>query len=373
MEEIMLEGRKALLSIKPYVPGKPIEEVERELGITNVVKMASNENPLGPSPDAVLAIRDAAEKAYLYPDGSCHYLRQELGEYLGVGPNQLIVGNGSDEILKLLAEAYVNDGDETIMAQPSFSEYDFATQLMGGTTVMVPTRDFTHDLQAMADAITERTRIIFICNPNNPTGTIVTRQEMDAFMERVPARVLVVFDEAYFEYVEHPEYASGLAYVLAGRPNVIVLRTFSKVYGLAGLRVGYGVAVPQLIEWISRTREPFNVNLIAQAAARASLKDPLQVTKSREVNHKGKLYLYQRFQQMGLKYVPTQANFILVDTGHPSRQVFQAMLKAGVIVRTGDIFGLDTFIRVTIGTERQNQRMADTLAGVLAVLNERQA
>lgn len=363
-----VEGRQALAGIKPYVPGKPIEEVERELGISNVIKLASNENPLGPSPDAVVAIREIGEKVYLYPDGACHYLRQAVADHLRLTPAHLIIGNGSDEILKLIAEAYLEPDDEIIMADPSFSEYEFVARVMGAGVVKVPTRDFRHDLEAMAGKITERTKLIFVCNPNNPTGTIVSRQEVEAFLSKVPPGVVVIFDEAYHEYVSDAGYPASLEYIENGRSNVIVLRTFSKIYGLAGLRVGYGVAVPEVIAWINRAREPFNVNIVAQAAALAALKDQLHVDHSRRVNEEGKSYLYGRFDEMGLSYVPTEANFILVNVRADSRQVFREMLQEGVIIRTGDIFGLDQWIRVTIGTRRQNQRFADTLDRVLSKL-----
>ncbi|KUK12337.1 MAG: Histidinol-phosphate aminotransferase [Moorella sp. 60_41] len=358
--------REAILDIKPYVPGKPIEEVQRELGIKDVIKLASNENPLGPSPDAVMAIREAAEKIYLYPDGNCYYLKQALAAKLDVGEDQLIVGNGTDEILKLLGEAFVDPGDEVVVADPTFSEYEFAAQVMGGRVMKVPCRDFRLDLEAMAGAVSPRTRLIFVCNPNNPTGTIVSRDELDSFLDRVPPRILVVLDEAYYEYVTSPEYPDSLAYVRGGRPNVIVLRTFSKIYGLAGLRVGYGIAHPEIINSLNRVREPFNVNSLAQIAARAALDDEAHVGKSKEVNNEGKEFLYEQFRALGLKYVPTESNFIFVDIGRDSREVFKKMLAKGVIVRTGDIFGFTTFLRITIGTRRQNQRFIDVLREVLS-------
>lgn len=366
MDKLAPRCREAILEIKPYVPGKPIEEVQRELGIKDVIKLASNENPLGPSPDAVMALREAVEKVYLYPDGNCYYLKEALAAKLGVSPEQLIIGNGTDEILVMLAEAFVDPGEEIIVADPTFSEYEFAAQVMGGRAVKVPCRDFRHDLEAMAAALTPRTRLIFVCNPNNPTGTIVERQELDDFLAKVPSHVLVVLDEAYNEYVTSPAYPDTLAYVRAGRPNIIVLRTFSKIYGLAGLRVGYGVSHPEIIRALNRVREPFNVNFLAQVAAMAALKDEYHVAKSQEVNTEGKEFLYQQFQALGLNYVPTEANFIFVDIGRDSREVFASLLRKGVIVRTGDIFGYPTFLRITIGTRRQNQRLIEALREVLA-------
>ncbi|WXJ83782.1 Histidinol-phosphate aminotransferase [Moorella thermoacetica] len=358
--------REAILSIKPYVPGKPIEEVQRELGVKDVIKLASNENPLGPSPDAVQALQEASDRIFLYPDGNCYYLKEALAAKLGVKQENLIIGNGTDEILKMLAETYINPGDEIVVADPTFSEYEFAAQVMGGRAIKVPTRNFRHDLAAMAAAITPRTRLVFVCNPNNPTGTIVGQAALDGFLKQVPPSVVVVLDEAYSDYVTAEHYPNSLAYVRAGRANVIILRTFSKIYGLAGLRVGYGVAVPEIIRDLNRVREPFNVNLLAQVAAVAALKDEAHVGKSREVNSEGKDYLYSQFESLGLKYVPTEANFIFVDIQRDSREVFRQLLQKGVIVRTGDIFGYDTFLRVTIGTRRQNETFIRALREILA-------
>ncbi|GAW91266.1 histidinol-phosphate transaminase [Calderihabitans maritimus] len=362
--------REAIEEIKPYVPGKPIEEVERELGITNVIKLASNENPLGPSPEAVEAMRNMAEKVHMYPDGNCYYLKRRLASMFGLTKNNFIIGNGSDEILKLIAETFIKEGDEAIIANPTFSEYTFATQLMGGKCVYVDLKDFRYDLPAMADRITDRTKLIFVCNPNNPTGTIVTASEVEDFMRRVPEEVIVVFDEAYWEYVTSEDYPDTLEYVKKGKKNVIILRTFSKVYGLAGLRIGYGMANSELIEWINRAREPFNVNSIAQAAALAALEDQVHVRKSININNESKEWLYRKLEEIGLSYVPTEANFMLINVKHDSRQVFQKLLERGVIVRTGDIFGLDQYIRVTIGTLNQNERFIEALQEVLKELEQ---
>ncbi|MFA5536385.1 MAG: histidinol-phosphate transaminase [Bacillota bacterium] len=355
-------ARQALTNIKPYVPGKPIEEVKREYGLKDVIKLASNENPLGPSPRAVKAIRGFLEEINLYPDGSCYNLTKDLGDLLGMEPSSLIIGNGSDEILKLLAETFINEGDEAIMAEPSFSEYDFCVNLMAGKMIKVPVdRDYVHDLAQMAAAITDKTKLIFICNPNNPTGTIASGDRIKEFMERVPDNVIVVFDEAYFEYVNDPDYSSGLDYVKEGRKNVIVLRTFSKVYGLSGLRIGYGIANPGLIEWVSRAREPFNVNSLAQIGAEAALGDEGFLTESLSLNEQGKKYLYQEFRQRDLDYIPTQANFIFVDLKVDSKKVFKRLLEQGVIIRTGDIFGYPDYIRVTIGKQAENERFIRAL------------
>lgn len=354
--------RQALTGIKPYVPGKPIEEVQREFGLTDVIKLASNENPFGPSPAAVEALKNSLTSVNLYPDGSHYQLRQELAEFHGLDADCFIVGNGSDEVLKLLAETFISEGDEGIMADPSFSEYDFAVTLMGGKMVKVPVdENFGLDLQAMAGAINDRTKLIFLCNPNNPTGTIVSGQEIEAFLEKVPENIVVVFDEAYYEYVEDSGYRSGLEFLKEGRKNVIVLRTFSKIYGLSGLRVGYGMAQPDLIQWVNRAREPFNVNSLAQLGARAALKDTEYVTKSGRLNREGREYIYREFQTRGIKYVPSHSNFIFADVGVDSKALFASMLKKGVIIRTGDIFGYPTFIRVTVGTPEENKRFIAAL------------
>lgn len=360
-------ARKTIFHINPYVPGKPIEEVEREFGITGVIKLASNENPLGPSPMAVKALRDAIDKVNLYPDGNCYYLKQDLAAGLGCSEDQLIIGNGSDEVLKLIAEAFLDPGDEIIFAQPTFSEYEFVSRVMDAVPVAVPvTSNFDHDLQAMAARINSRTKIVFICNPNNPTGNIVTKDELEDFLQAIPDRVLVILDEAYYEYVVDHTYPDSLMYVKEGR-KLISLRTFAKIYGLAGLRIGYGVSSPEIIALINRVKEPFNVNYLAQIAARAALQDIEHLRRSRELVVSGRSFLYAAFDRLGLKYVPTQANFIFVDIGVDSREAFPVLLKEGMIVRTGDIFGFPNFIRVTIGTLEQNQRFIQTLQKVLGL------
>ncbi|NSW83402.1 MAG: histidinol-phosphate transaminase [Syntrophothermus sp.] len=357
-------ARKEIFSLKPYVPGKPIEEVERELGLKDIVKMASNENPLGPSPRAQEAVVNAAKDLNLYPDGNCFYLKEKLAEKFDRSQDCFMIGNGSDELLRLITETFVQPSDEVIYGDPSFSEYEFMTCVMGGKVKPVRLANFTYDLQAMKAAVTENTKIIYVCNPNNPTGTVVTREQLEKFMESLDEDILVVFDEAYYEYVDDPEFQSGLEYLDRGY-NVIVLRTFSKIYGLAGLRIGYGISTPEIVAAVNRVREPFNVNLVAQKAAVAALEDEEHLTRSREINRQGKEYLYRELQAMGLRYVPTQANFIFLDTGQDCRQVFQQLLRQGVIVRTGDIFGYPTYIRVTVGTDEQNLRFISSLKRVL--------
>jgi histidinol-phosphate aminotransferase len=358
-------ARANVLRLRPYVPGKPIEEVEREYGIRNAVKLASNENPLGPSPLAIEAIRAAAAEVALYPDGSCYALTRELAEHWGVAPENLILGNGSDEIIHYLGIAFLRPGDEVLTAHPSFVRYESAAILNEATCVAVSLRDYRYDLPAMAQRLSPRTRLVFIANPNNPTGTIVSRAELERFLDAVPPHAVVVMDEAYYEYVDSTDYPQCWEYVKEGR-NLVILRTFSKIYGLAGLRVGYGMARPDLIHVLHQVREPFNVNLVAQAAARASLQDNNQVTRSRSVNRAGKGYLTEQLGRLGLMVVPSEANFVLVDLGRPGQAVFEALLRRGVIVRTLDLYGLPTHLRVTVGTLEENERFVGELRSVLA-------
>jgi histidinol-phosphate aminotransferase len=357
-------ARQEIFKIKPYVPGKPVEEVERELGIRDVIKLASNENPLGPSPRAVEALRSAVGQVHFYPDGNCYYLKQALAAKLNQAPEEFMVGNGSDELLTLLAQAFLRPGEEIIMGDPSFSEYDFAAKIMGGEVIKVPLKNFTHDLKAMAEQVSPLTKMIFVCNPNNPTGTMVPQAEVTAFMKAVPEDVLVIFDEAYFEYVDDPHYPDSLQYVREGR-NAIVLRTFSKVYGLAGLRIGYGIAPEKIISAVNRVREPFNVNLLAQKAALAALEDVEFVERSKAMNREEKERLYGALAKLNLRYIPSQANFIFIDAGLDCQVLFKKLLLKGVIVRTGDIFGYPTFIRLTVGRPAENAKFLRCLQEVL--------
>ena len=354
-------ARPEIFTLKPYVPGKPIEEVKRELGLEDVIKLASNENPLGPSPLAMAAVAAALPELNLYPDASCYLLKQKLAGHLSVDADEILVGNGSDELLMMLATAFLNRGDQVIYCTPTFSEYEFTAKIMGAECLEVPLADFTYDLEGILAAVNERTKMVYICNPNNPTGTIVSPSALQRLMDRVPEQVLVVFDEAYGEYAESPEFISGYRYVREGR-NAIVLRTLSKIYGLAGLRIGYALTTSDIAAAVERIRAPFNINNLAQVGARAALDDSGHLQRSRELNRQGKHYLYESFAKMGLFYVPTEANFIFLDTGRSCREVFQSLLEKGVIIRTGDVFGHPDFIRVTIGTAEQNQRFIESLA-----------
>ncbi|MGQ9609242.1 MAG: histidinol-phosphate transaminase [bacterium] len=360
-------AKEGVLSIRPYEPGKPIEEVSRELGIPeqDIIKLASNENPIGPSPLGIKAIIDCADQVNLYPDGDCYYLKNDLAEYLKVKPENLIMGNGSNDVLQIIADTFITPDDEVIYSRHAFVVYSLVTQVADAKAVIVDMKDYTHDLQAMADAITDKTKVIFIANPNNPTGTMVTSEQVEQFMKRVPDDVVVVFDEAYYEYVTRSDYPQTLKYIQDGR-TVITLRTFSKIYGLAGLRVGYGITRPDIVEVLNKVRQPFNVSMVAQAAARASLKDKEHVAKSIKINSEGKEFLYKELEKMGLDYVPTEANFILIHVGRSGTEVMSKMLKKGVIVRPVGGYELPNSIRVTIGTPQQNQKFISALKEVIS-------
>ncbi len=357
-------ARQEIFKLKPYIPGKPIEEVKRELGIDNIIKMASNENPLGPSPLALQAITEILPEIYLYPDANCFELKQRLADFYQITAEHLLIGNGSDELLKLLAEAFICPGDQVIFAQPTFSEYEFVSLIMGAECIKVPLKDYALDLEAILKAITPITKIIFICNPNNPSGTMLDAAAIHQFMEQVPDDIIVIFDEAYCEYVESPDFPVSLDYVRQGR-NVIISRTFSKIYGLAALRVGYAITTPAIAQAIETVMEPFNVNSLAQAGALAALDDKQHVAQSQALNRAGKKYLYAEFERLGLQYVPTQANFILVDCGCDCQSIFRVLLQQGIIVRTCDHFGFPHSIRVTIGKPEDNQRFIKSLEKVL--------
>lgn len=359
-----MDPKPGIETIHPYQGGKPIDEVQREFGIDDIIKLASNENPLGPSPLAKEAIKRVATKVNLYPDGNAYYFKNELAEHLGVAPNYLIFGNGSNDVLQIVGETYISPGDEVIYSESAFVVYMVVSKICGAKSVVTPRRGYAHDLDAMADAITDATKVIFIANPNNPTGTMVTKDETERLMARVPDDVLVVFDEAYYEYVERPDYPQTLPYVEEGR-NVIITRTFSKIYGLAGLRIGYGIAKPETIEMMNRVRQPFNCNLIAQAAGRAALNDVNHVRRSLKLNAAGKVYLYERLARFGLEYVETEGNFILVQLGRPGQEVADALMRKGVIVRPMTAYGFPDAVRVTIGTSDENKRFIAALQEVL--------
>lgn len=350
-----------IVALSPYVPGKPVEELQRELGLARVIKLASNENPLGPSPKALAVLNDSAATLHRYPDGGAFKLREALADRWKVTSDHIILGNGSDEVLGLLARTFLSPGDEAVMADHTFVIYKMEVMAAHGKAVTVPLTQWRHDLPAMADAITPRTKLLFVCNPNNPTGTMVSSEEVKRLMARVPEQVIVVFDEAYFEYVRSSEFPDTMAYVRQGR-NAIVLRTFSKIYGLAGLRIGYGVTTPEITNLLNRVRPPFNANSMAQRAALAALSDDEHVAKSRTVNEAGMEQVSTGLRQLGFEPVPSEANFLYFDVGKDGREVFEALLREGVIVR--HIEG--RMLRVTIGQEEENVAFLAALKRVLS-------
>jgi histidinol-phosphate aminotransferase len=359
-EREMIMVSENIKNITPYTPGKPIEELERELGISGSIKLASNENPLGPSPKAVAAIKRALAGLNRYPDGSGYYLSQALAKKYDADISQIILGNGSNELIELAVRTFVQPGDEVISADPSFVVYKMITQAAGGTNVVVPLKDSRHDLDAMADRITEKTKIVFIANPNNPTGTMNRSAEMDRFMNRVPDHVIVAVDEAYYEYVTRADYPDSLDYLKAAK-NVLALRTFSKIYGLAGLRIGYGITTPEIAELMNKVRQPFNTNSLGQIGAVAALADRKHVEKSIAINSEGKQFLYQSLDRLGMSYLPTETNFILFESPFDGRELYNTLLKTGVIIRP--LGGKK--LRVTIGLPDENKRFVNELEKII--------
>lgn len=349
-----------IAALSPYVPGKPIEELQRELALSRVIKLASNENALGPSPKALAVINEHTATLHRYPDGGAFRLREALADRWKVSSNQIVLGNGSDEILGLLARTFLSPGDEAVMADQTFVIYRMEVTAAHGKPVTVPLKQWRHDVASMADAVTERTRLLFLCNPNNPTGTMVSADEVTQLLARIPEQVVVVFDEAYFEYVRSSEFPDSMAYVRQGR-NAIVLRTFSKIYGLAGLRIGYGVTTAEIANYLERVRPPFNANSIAQHAALAALRDDEHVARSRGVNQTGMEQMIEGLRAMGLQPIPSEANFVYFDVGRDGRQVFDALLRQGVIIRHID----GRMVRVTIGQREENREFLDALVRVL--------
>jgi len=363
VESIWDRANPQLRDLVVYQPGKPIEETARELGCepTEIIKLASNENPLGPSPKAVAAMREAIEDAHLYPDGGAFYLRNAIAKKLNVTPDHIIPGNGSNEIIELLAHAFLERGDAVVTSEHAFVAYKIIARVFGAETIEAPSRDYAHDLDAMFGAVTERTEIIFIANPNNPTGTLLSGDAIESFMARVPAHLIVVFDEAYYEFVER--MPDTLHYVRDGR-NVVVLRTFSKIHGLASVRVGYGIARPELVEALHKTREPFNVNGIGQIGALAALGDEEHQRKTKELTDEGRSYFEKEFAAMGLEFIPSAANFVLVNVGD-GLAVFRALLERKVIVRAMKGYNLPEWVRITIGTMEQNRKCVEALREVM--------
>ncbi len=348
----------------PYVPGKPVEELERELGIRDAIKIASNENPVGPSPLAIRAVAESLSKINRYPDGDAFYLKHKLAERLGVKPENLVFGNGSNEVIEIVARTFMKPDNEAVMGEFAFIVFPIVTQAVGAKAIISPMPDLTHNLRDMFERITPKTKAVFIANPNNPTGTMVKRDEVEWFLDRIPPGVIVVIDEAYCDYIDDPEYPDSLNYHSLGKP-VVTVRTFSKIYGLAGLRIGYGVASEEMISYMNRVREPFNVNSLAQVAAFAALDDREHVKRSKEINREGLKYLTKELKKINLPFAPSFTNFILVDLERDSLPVYNALLKEGVIVRPVGGYGLKTHVRVTVGLPEENEKFIKAIKKVL--------
>ena len=357
-------ANRDILTLQPYQAGKPIEELQRELGVSDVIKLASNENPRGPGPAVHAAMARAATTLSRYPDGSGYRLKHALAKHLGVDAQRISLGNGSNDVLELVARVALSPGCEGIVSAHAFVVYPLAVIAHGGTLVTVPAQNWTHDLGAMADAVTKATRIMFVANPNNPTGTWVGRRELTAFLDRIPEHVVTVLDEAYFEYLQHPDYPNGIE--LQGRyPNLVVTRTFSKIYGLAGMRVGYCVSHPDIADLLNRVRQPFNVSSLALECAEAALGDQEFVRRSREINDEGMEQLRRGLDQLGVPYIPSGGNFLCVDLRRPAAPTYDALLRLGVIVRPIAGYGMPNHLRVTVGLHEENARFLDALARVI--------
>lgn len=352
-------------ALVPYPPGKPIDELTREYGIGQVIKLASNENPLGPSPGAVAAIERELHNLHRYPDGSGYYLKSALGLRLGVDPGRIFLGNGSNEIIELALKTFLAPGDEVLTPFPSFLMYSKTVQALGGKNRFIPLKRQRVDLKGLLAGLGPRTRALIVCNPNNPTGTIVLKREWERFLEQVPPRVLILLDEAYIDFVDDPHCPLGTDY-LESEKNLLVIRTFSKAYGLAGLRVGYGIARPDLTDLMNRVRQPFNVNSLALAGALGALGDEAFYHKTLKVIQQGKFFLEAGLQSLGLPFVPSQTNFILVKVPVPAQELYESLLRRGVIIRSMKSFGLDRHIRINVGLPAENRKFLQALGEVLS-------
>ncbi len=362
----MIKPNSFVGDLIPYVPGKPVEELEREIGITDAVKIASNENPLGPSLLAEKAISEALHNLHRYPDGDAYYLKNKLAGKLGVEPDTIIFGNGSNDVIDIAARTYMEPGDEAIFGEYAFIVYPIVTKAVGAKAVVSPMPDYTHDLRDMHSRITEKTRIIFIANPNNPTGTMVRRDEFDWFIDNVPGDILVLIDEAYFEYVDDTDYPNSLEYQNLGK-SILTVRTFSKIYGLAGMRLGYGVAHKDIVSHMHKVRHPFNSNSLAQIGAIAALDDKEHIEMTKRTNAQGIEYVCGELGKLDIPYTPSFTNFVLIDLGDDPMPVYNSLLREGVIVRPVMGYGLKTHLRVTIGTRDENEKF---IAGIKKVLGK---
>lgn len=350
--------RKNVLKVEYYEPGLPIEVIRKELGLKEISKLASNENPLGPSPLATEAIRKSLKEGNFYPDNNCHHLRETLAEHLGIPKKHIGVGNGTTELILLMGLAFLNSKETLIMSESSFIMAKIVAQIMDCNLIEVPLKAYRHDLDSLARAVTHDTKIVYLDNPMNPIGTMVTKQDILRFMEKIPEDVIVVFDEAYYEYVNGENFPESLKFIEEGR-NVIVLRTFSKVYGLAGFRVGYCIAKEDFLVAIKKVSPPFSVNRLAQIGAAVALKDKEHLKKTKEINESGKKFLYENFEKMSVFYIPSETNFVTIDTKTDAKRLSDELMKKGVIVRPLTMYGRPTFLRVTVGTQEQNIRFID--------------
>lgn len=364
-ERLEIQARKALKLMKPYSPGKPIWEVQSELGLERVIKLASNENPLGPSPKAVEAIQAALKDLHRYPDAQTAGLKQAIAGHYSLRSEQVIVTNGGDELITLVSEAFLDPGNEIIVPGPTFSEYEFGAQLMGAKAVTVPLNaEFQYASDAILAAVTEHTKIVYLCSPNNPTGTFLSKTELQYILDSLPKRVLVVIDAAYSHYASTDQYSDGMEFVRAGYP-LLVLKTFSKIYGLAGIRVGFGAAPQEIIQSILKVKEPFNVNALAQTAATAAIGDEKHVIRSQTLIMQERERFYESFRQLGISYTESMSNFVLVELGPESEAIYDQLLARGLIVRHGKTWGLPFHVRITIGTPEENNSLLTALGDIL--------
>lgn len=360
-----VQARKSIQNIQPYTPGKPIWELQSELGLSHIIKLASNENPLGPSPEALEAIKGSLAGIHRYPDASTTHLRHVIAAKLDMNPEQLIVTNGGDELITLVSESFLEPDDEIILLSPSFSEYEFGAHLMGAKVVAVPLGEqYTFDMDAIIEAVTDRTKILCICSPNNPTGTYLSKPVLHHLLDVLPKHILVLFDAAYSQYATAADYSNGLEFVRAGYP-IVVLQTFSKIYGLAGLRVGYGAAPEHIIRHILKVKEPFNVNALAQAAAAAAFHDDEHVRLSLVSNTQGREQLYRAFRELRLPFIESMSNFVLVQLGPNAKPIYEQLLSKGIIVRYGGTWNLPSHVRVSVGTESENAAFIQELTVML--------
>ncbi len=357
-------SRQAIRTIIPYEPGKPISEVQREYGISDVIKLASNENPLGPSPKAMEAIKLALPDLHIYPDGGCYNLKQKISQKFDAPVTQIVVGNGSAEIVELITEAFVDEGDEVVIGREEFFKYRIAVQIMNGKVVWTPMPNLEYDVDEILSRINEHTKLVFIANPNNPTGTLMNRERVEEYMARVPEHVITVFDEAYYEFRTPEKYPDTMQYVRDNR-NVVVMRTMSKIYGLAALRIGYAFAPDSICYAMNAVREAFNVNSLAQVAATAALDDEEHLLETLRINSEGKTLFYTELDRLGLEYLKTEANFVLIKLPMLGRDLFKLMLKRGVVIRPVDNYNLPYYVRVSIGLPDQNRRFFKEFEDIL--------